>query len=58
MINLQVNILVVAPDSLLPLVDSSLRLSHAQALQYVKLRDDFKTAKVQGKPLALLFASD
>jgi len=55
---LQVNILVVAPDSLLPLVDSSLRLSHGQALQYVRLRDDFKTARVQGKPLAMLFSGD
>lgn len=52
----EINILVVAPESLLPLVDSSLRLPHAQALQYVKLRDDFKTAKVKGKSLALVFS--
>lgn len=52
----EVNILVVAPESLLPLVDSSLRLPHAQALQYVKLREDFKTAKVQGNTLAAIFS--
>ena len=53
----EVNILVVAPESLLPLVDSSLRLPHTQALQYVKLREDFKTAKVQGKSLAMIFSN-
>ena len=52
----EVNILVVAPESLLPLVDSSLRLPHAQALQYVRLREDFKTAKVKGRTLAMMFS--
>lgn len=54
----KVNILVVAPDSLQPLVDSSLRLSHAQALLYVKLREDFKTTKVQGKTLTMIFSGE
>lgn len=53
----EVNILVVAPESLVPLVDSSLRLPHAQALQYVSLREDFKTAKVKGQTLAMIFGS-
>ena len=52
------NILVVSPDSLLGLVDGSLRLSHQQALKFVKLREDSKTAKVQGQPLLSLFAAD
>lgn len=52
----EMNILVVAPESLLPLVDSSLRLPHAQALQYVRLREDFKTAKVRGTALATVFS--
>lgn len=52
-----VNLLVVAPESLLALVDGSLRMSHSQALQYIHLRDDFRTAKVKGKTLAALFDS-
>ena len=52
------NILVVLPDSLLGLVDGSLRLSHQQALKFIKLREDSKTAKVQGQPLLSLFAAD
>ena len=53
-----VNVLLVAPESLGSLVDGSLRMPRTQALQFIKLREDFKTAKVQGKPLALLFARD
>eukprot|EP00891_Asterochloris_glomerata_P000050 jgi/Astpho2/50/fgenesh1_pg.00001_%23_28_t len=52
------NILVVSPDSLLGLVDGSLRLSHQQALKFIRLREDSKTAKVQGQPLLSLFAAD
>ncbi|KAK9823591.1 hypothetical protein WJX72_004079 [[Myrmecia] bisecta] len=53
------NMLVVAPDSLLGLVDGSLRISHQQALKYIKLREDFKTARVdEGLSLAVMFASD
>ena len=52
------NILVVLPDSLLGLVDGSLRLSHQQALKFIRLREDSKTAKVQGQPLLSLFAAD
>ena len=52
-----VNLLVVAPESLPALVDSSVRLSHSQAMQYVRLRDDYKTAKVKGKTLAAVLES-
>ena len=53
-----VNILLVAPDSLIGLVQSSLRMSHKQALQYIRLREDFATAKVDGIPLAKLFSHE
>ena len=53
-----VNILLVAPERLLGLIDGSLRISHQQALKYIKLREDFKIAKVGNSTLALLFAND
>ena len=53
-----VNILLVAPERLVGLIDGSLRISHQQALKYVKLREDFKTAKIGNSTLAMLFASD
>lgn len=53
-----VNILLVAPERLVGLIDGSLRMSHQQALKYIKLREDFKTAKIGNSTLAMLFASD
>ena len=53
-----VNILLVAPERLLGLIDGSLRISHQQALKYIKLREDVKTAKVGASTLAMLFAND
>lgn len=53
-----VNILLVAPEKLLGLIDGSLRISHQQALKYIKLREDFKTAKVGNSTLAMMFAND
>lgn len=53
-----VNILLVAPEKLLGLIDGSLRISHQQALKYIKLREDFKTAKVGNATLAMMFAND
>lgn len=50
------SVLVVAPESLLLLVENSLRWPHSQALRFVRQRYDFKTAKVRGKSLAALFA--
>lgn len=52
------NMLIVAPDSLVGLVEGSLRISHRQALLFIRLRDDFKTAKVEGTPLSALFMQD
>eukprot|EP00775_Hariotina_reticulata_P013513 gene13513-13638_t len=53
-----VNVLVVAPDSLLGLVNGSLRMSHRDALRFISLREDFRTAKVQGKSLLQLFSGE
>ncbi|KAK9835004.1 hypothetical protein WJX81_003494 [Elliptochloris bilobata] len=53
-----VTTLLVAPESLLGLVDASLRLPHAQALTFLRLREDFKTARVGGQTLAQVFARD
>ena len=53
-----VNILLVAPERLLGLIDGRLRISHQQALKYIKLREDFKTAKVGTSTLAMMFAND
>lgn len=52
------SLLMVPPDGLLSLVDSGLRMSHSQALRYIRLRTDFKTARVGGKSLDVLFAYD
>eukprot|EP00882_Tetradesmus_deserticola_P020200 GHRQ01021777.1.p1 GENE.GHRQ01021777.1~~GHRQ01021777.1.p1 ORF type:complete len:385 (+),score=188.27 GHRQ01021777.1:1103-2257(+) len=53
-----VNVLVVAPESLLGLVNGSLRMAHRDALQFIALREDFKTAKVDGKTLLQLFSAE
>ncbi|KAK9916806.1 hypothetical protein WJX75_007279 [Coccomyxa subellipsoidea] len=53
-----VNILLVSPDSLIGLVQTSLHMSHKQALQYIRLREDFATAKVEGVPLAKIFSHE
>lgn len=52
------NVLLVAPESLLGLVDGSLRISHAQALKFICLREDWRSARVKGATLASVFASD
>lgn len=49
------NLLIVAPDSLLALVNGTLRLPHKEALRFIGLRQDFKTARVDGRSLAQLF---
>lgn len=57
----RVNLLIVAPDSLLGLVDGNLRISHRAALATISLRQDFRTARVGGEggaTLAALFSSE
>lgn len=53
-----VSILIISPASLLGVVDGSLRMSHKDALRFIQLREDFKTARVGGKSLAVVFASE
>ena len=49
-----VNVLVVGPESVLPLVNGSLRMAHAEALKFVRLREDFEAARVEGRTLTQL----
>ena len=53
-----VNVLMVAPNSLLGLVDTTLRMSHKDAMRYIQLRDDFRTAKAGGRTLREIFQQD
>ncbi len=53
-----VNILLVAPDSLIGLVQTSLHMPHRQALTFIRLREDFAVAKVDGVPLAKIFSHE
>ncbi|GFR48009.1 hypothetical protein Agub_g9837, partial [Astrephomene gubernaculifera] len=48
-------VLLVEPEQLLPLVNGSLRLDHREAIKYVRLRQDFSTARVQGRSLQQVF---
>ena len=52
--------LVVAPGSLVALVDGSLRIPHRAAVAVIRLREDFATARVGegGASLAAAFASE
>ncbi len=52
------NMLVVAPESLLGLVDTSMRISHRTALNTIRLREDFRTAKVGTSTLAAIFSGE
>lgn len=52
------SLLIVAPESLLNVVDTVLHMSHVQALKTIRLREDYKTAKVDGKGLDAVFAYD
>ncbi|GIL54288.1 hypothetical protein Vafri_9856 [Volvox africanus] len=52
-----VGILVVEPDQLLPLINGTLRLDHREAIKYVRLRQDFQIARVQGRSLQQIFGS-
>ncbi|PNW75998.1 hypothetical protein CHLRE_12g551801v5 [Chlamydomonas reinhardtii] len=51
-------ILVVEPEQLLPLVNGTLRLDHREAIKYVRLRQDFHLARVQGRSLQQVFGED
>ena len=52
------NVLMVPVESLVGVVDSELRLTHRQALPFIRLRSDFRTARVEGASLEKLFSGD
>lgn len=54
------NVLVVSPEALLGLVDGSLRLGHQAALSFIRLREDFKSARLppHNMTLAQQFAEE
>ena len=52
------NVLLVPVDSLVGVVEGERRLSHRQALPFIRLRSDFKTARVDGAPLDRVFSGD
>lgn len=52
------SVLLVPVDSLLGVVEGELRLSHRQALPFIKLRSDYKVARVEGLPLDRVFSGD
>jgi hypothetical protein len=47
----QVNLLVVMPESIPSLVQEDLKISTSAALFLIKLREDYKTARIDGKTL-------
>ena len=48
------NTLIVPPETLLEVVDAGLQMDRATARKYVALREDYQTAKVDGKSLATI----
>lgn len=45
------NVLVVPPESLVGLVNATLKMDHRDALRFIRLRADFGTARVDGRSL-------
>jgi Exocyst complex component Sec10 len=48
------NTLIVPPASLPDVIESGLQMDRATARKYVSLREDYATARVGGKPLAVI----
>lgn len=48
------NTLIVPPESLLEVVDTGLQMDRGTARKYVALREDYVSARVDGKSLATL----
>ena len=46
--------LIVPPESLFEVLDAGLQMDRATARKYVALREDYQTAKVDGKSLVTL----
>ncbi|KAH7315213.1 hypothetical protein KP509_21G040200 [Ceratopteris richardii] len=49
-----VNVFIVAPESLFTLIDGSLRGCRKEALRFIELRDDYKSAKIASRVSILL----
>eukprot|EP00250_Pteridium_aquilinum_P017296 c23554_g1_i1 orf=376-2835(-) len=49
-----VNVFIVAPESLFTLIDGSLRGSRKEALRFIELREDYKSAKIASRVNMLL----
>lgn len=49
-----VNVFIVAPESLFTLIDGSLRGARRDALRFVELREDYKSAKIASRVSSLL----
>lgn len=56
-LNAMVSILIISPGSLLGVVDGSLRMDRREALRFVQLREDFRSARVGNKSLSTIFSS-
>ena len=50
------NMLIVPPASLLDVIETGLQMDKALAVKYIALREDYTTARVNGKTLAAMFA--
>jgi len=48
-----VNVFIVAPESLPTLVDSSLKQARTEALRFIELREDYRSAKIASRLTAL-----
>jgi hypothetical protein len=44
-----VNVFIVAPESLPTLVDGSLKQARAEAVRFIELREDYKSAKIASR---------
>eukprot|EP00249_Psilotum_nudum_P023214 c28789_g1_i1 orf=366-2906(-) len=49
-----VNVFIVAPESLPTLIDGSLRSTRKDALRFIQLREDYRTAKIANRVSSLL----
>jgi len=50
------NVLIVPPTSLPGIVEGSLHMAKAEALKYIALREDYRSARIDGASLQSLFS--
>ena len=51
------NVLIVPPTSLSGIVEGSLHMDKTEALKYIQLREDYRSARVEGLSLQSIFAN-